>query len=282
MGASNEEGRVIVVTGANAGIGKEVVRQLAEQGHQVVAVSRSREKGARAVDEIQAAVPAAKIDLVQGGLSTIAGVRALAQMLLAQYPRIHVLINNAGVWMTKRELNADGLEMTYMVNHMAPFLLSNLLLDRLKESAPARIVNVNAGLYAMGEANLEKVPTGENFHRFKTYMHSKMCNMLATLELARRIEGSGVTVNALHPGVIRTNLGVSAGPLGWLIRAIKLFWTSPEEGAKPVVRLATDPALEGVSGKYFEIYQEKPVTEAAQDRELAKRLWVLGESTAGE
>ena len=281
MTEDSTEQRVIVVTGANAGIGKEMVRQLAEQGHHVVAVSRSREKGERALDEVRAAVPSATIDLVQGDLSTIAGVKALAETLLAQYPRIHVLINNAGVWMTKRELNADGLEMTYMVNHMAPFILSNLLLDRLSESAPARIVNVNAGLYAMGEANLEQVPTGENFHRFKTYMHSKMCNMLATMELARRIEGNGVTVNALHPGVIRTNLGVSSGPMGWLLRVIKLFWTSPEEGAKPVVRLATDPALEGVSGKYFEVYKEKPLVDAAQDRDASRRLWELSEATAG-
>lgn len=279
MSKSEENQRVIVVTGANAGIGKETTRQLAAQGHHVVAVSRNREKGEQAVNDVRSTVPNAVVDLVQGDLASIASVNALADTLLDSYPRIDVLINNAGVWMTKRVMNDDGLEMTYMVNHIAPFILSHRLLDRLKASAPARIVNVNSGLYAVGRADLDKVPTGENFNRFKTYMHSKMCNMMATLEMARRIDGSGVTLNALHPGVIRTNLGNSTGPLGVVLRIAKRFWTTPEDGAKPVVRLATDPAFENVHGKYFEIFEEKPIVAAAQDRDTTLRLWELTEAT---
>ncbi len=278
MSETTPPARTIVVTGANAGIGKAVALQLAQAGHHVVAVCRDDAKGRAAVAEIRAvAGPEVRVDLVLGDLSTVAGVRALATKLLAQYHAIHVLVNNAGVWMNKRVLNADGLEMTFMVNHLAPFLLSNLLLERLKASAPARIVNVNAGLYAMGECDLEKLPSGANFKAFKTYMHSKLCNVYFTTELARRIEGSGVTVNALHPGVIRTNLGASQTPLGLLLKVVKRFWTEPEAGAKPVVRLAIDSELEGVSGKYFDVMKESPLAPNAQDPELAKRLWNLSE-----
>lgn len=273
--------RTIVVTGANAGIGKAVALQLAQAGHQVVAVCRDEAKGRAAVDEIKAAAPGATIDLLVGDVSTVASTRALAAKLLSAYPAIHVLINNAGVWMDRRVLNADGIEMTFMVNHLAPHMLSLLLLDRLKMSAPARIVNVNAGLYALGEADLDQLPTGANFKKFKTYMHSKLCSVLVTMELARRIEGSGVTINALHPGVINTNLGASRSPIGLLLKVVKRFWTEPEAGAKPVVKLAIDPELEGVSGKYFDIFKEMPLAENARDPELARRTWELSAKLTG-
>ncbi len=274
--------RTVIVTGANAGIGKAAAHQLAQQGHHVVAVCRDEAKGKAAVAEIRAAVrPDARVDFVQGDLSAVAGVRELAARLLAQYHVIHVLVNNAGVWMTQRKLNADGIEMTFMVNHLAPFLLSNLLLDRLKASAPARIVNVNAGLYMKGEADLEKLPTGENFNRFKTYMHSKLCNVYFTTELARRLEGSGVTVTALHPGVIRTNLGDAPGALGALIRLAKRFWATPEDGAKPVVRLAVADDVQGDSGKYYNEFEEMPIAENATNPETSAKLWALSEKLCG-
>lgn len=274
--------RTIVVTGANAGIGKAVAQQLAQQGHHVVAACRDEARGKAAVAEIRAAAgPDARVDLVQGDLSTVTSVRELAARLLAQYHSIHVLVNNAGVWMTQRRLNADGIEMTFMVNHLAPFLLSNLLLDRLKASAPARIVNVNSGLYVKGEADLEKLPTGENFNRFKTYMHSKVCNVYFTTELARRLNGSGVTVTALHPGVIRTNLGDAPGALGALIRLAKRFWATPEDGAKPVVRLAVADDVQGVTGKYYNELEEMPIAENAKSPETSAKLWALSEKLCG-
>lgn len=274
--------KTIIVTGANAGIGKAVALQLVQQGHHVVAVCRDEVKGKAAVAEIRAAAGAdARVDLVLGDLSTVAGVRELAARLLAQYHAIHVLINNAGVWMTQRKLNVDGIEMTFMVNHLAPFLLSNLLLDRLKASAPARIVNVNAGLFVKGEADLEKLPAGENFNRFKTYMHSKLCNVYFTTELAQRLNGSGVTVTALHPGVIRTNLGDAPGALGALIRFAKRFWATPEDGAKPVVRLAIADDVQGVTGTYYNELEEMPITDNAKNPETSVKLWALSEKLCG-
>ncbi len=274
--------RTIVVTGANAGIGEAVAQQLAQQGHHVVAVCRDEEKGKAAVAEIRAAAgPNARVDLVKGDLSTVAGVRELGVRLLAQYHAIHVLVNNAGVWMAKRTLNSDGIEMTFMVNHLAPFLLSNLLLERMKASAPARIVNVNAGLYAMGQADLDKLPDGKNFKQFKTYMHSKLCNVYCTTALAEKLVGTGVTVTALHPGVINTNLGNVGGLTGLLLKVIKRSWKTPDDGAKPVVRLAVDGDVEGVSGKYFDEMKEVPLAENAKDSELSKRLWDLSAKLCG-
>ncbi len=271
----------IVVTGANAGIGRAVALQLAQAGHHVVAVCRDELKGREAVDDIRAEAPGADIDLVVGDLSTVASTRDLAGRLLERYPAIHVLVNNAGVWLSKRTLNADGIEMTFMVNHLAPFMLSLLLLDRLRASAPARIVNVNAGLYALGEADLEKLPTGANFKRFKTYMHSKLCNVYFTTELAARLNGSGVTVNALHPGVVRTNLGNVGGLTGLVVKLVKRSWLTPEDGAKPVVRLAIDPDVEGVNGAYFDMAKQVDIAANARDPELGRRLWDLSAKLTG-
>jgi NAD(P)-dependent dehydrogenase (short-subunit alcohol dehydrogenase family) len=168
-----------------------------------------------------------------------------------------------------------------MVNHMAPFILSNLLLERLKENTPSRIVNVNAGLYVFGKLDLEKTPYGKDFSRLRTYMNTKLGNILFTCELAKRIEGSGVTVNALHPGVIRTNLGIAPGILGAVLSAAKLLFKPPEEGARAPVWLATAPELETVSGKYFDVKKETELTETAKDTELAEKLWNLSSKLAG-
>lgn len=265
--------RVIIVTGGNAGIGRATAKLLAADGHHVVIVSRDLAKGEEAANAIRSATGNDAIDVVQGNLSSMAETTALADRLLAAYPRIDVLINNAGVWMTQREINADGLEMTFMVNHVAPYILSLRLLDRLKASTPARIVNVNAGLYMKGEMDLTQLPEGKNFSRLKTYMHSKLCNTLFTIELAKRIEGSGVTVNALHPGVINTNLGASRGPLGMLLGFAKRFWGAPEDGAKPIARLATDPSLETCNGKYYDVFEEHTLVGEATKPELATELW---------
>lgn len=268
---------VVVVTGANSGIGKSVSRQLAEQDHHVVMVCRNADKGQAAADEIRRATPNGTLAVVQGDLSTIAGTRNVAERLLDLYPEIHVLINNAGVWMSRRVLNDDGLEMTFMVNHVAPFLLTNLIGERLKSAPAARIVMVNAGLYAAGEIDLDQLPTGKNFHRFKTYMHSKLLNIYATMEFARRLEGTGITVNAVHPGVIRTNLGNSRGPLGLLLRAIKLFWKSPQNGAKPVVNLAVNPELATVTGKYFNELEPEELAPNARDASVQQAVWTTTE-----
>ncbi|MCA9961550.1 MAG: SDR family NAD(P)-dependent oxidoreductase, partial [Anaerolineales bacterium] len=169
--------KVCVVTGGNAGIGKAIASELARMQAHVVIVSRNREKGELALADIRQEAPMGQVELVVGDLSTAAGTRQLANTLLAQLPHIHVLVNNAGVWLTQRQLNVDGLEMTFMVNHLAPFILTNMLLARLQASAPARIVNVNAGLYVNGRFNLQQTPYGHDFHRLRTYANSKLGNI---------------------------------------------------------------------------------------------------------
>lgn len=273
--------KTYVVTGGNTGIGKAIALALAQKQLHVVIISRDRQKGADALADIQNATHLEAVDLVVGDLGTIASTHQLADVLLERFPRISVLINNAGVWMHKRVINEDELEHSFMVNHLAPFILSLRLLPCLKANMPARIVNVNAGLYAMGKLDLDETPYGHDFSRIRTYANTKLCNLLFTRELANRIEGSGVTVNAVHPGVIRTNLGDTSGLVGVLLRLVKRLWETPEEGAKAPVWLATSPELEGVNGQYFDIQAATEVSENARDAELGRRLWDQSAALAG-
>jgi NAD(P)-dependent dehydrogenase (short-subunit alcohol dehydrogenase family) len=272
-----------IVTGANAGIGKAIAHALAGMGRRVVVVSRDPEKGRTAVEEIRAATGNRDVELVVGSLNTVADARKLGETIRDRYPSIDCLINNAGVWMTKKVLNADGLETTFMVNHLGPFILTNLLLPSLIAGKPARVVNVNAGLYVFGRLDLEKTPYGEDFGRFRTYCNSKQANLLFTVELARRLEATGVTVtvNALHPGVINTGLGDREGVLGSVLKAYKRLWKTPEQGAAAPVWVATAPELEGVSGRFFLLTKEKKILPKGKDPEAAARLWELSERLSG-
>ena len=272
--------KVCVVTGGNAGIGKAIVTALAQQKAQVVFISRDAGRGRAALAEILEAAPNGRVEMVVGDLGSVTGTQRLAEALLDRLPVIHVLINNAGIWMTKRVINEDGLELTFMVNHLAPFILTNRLLPRLQASAPARIVNVNAGLYVNGRLDLQRTPTGQDFSRIRTYADSKLANVLFTRELASRVAGSGVTVNAVHPGVIRTNLGASPGVMGFVLKIVKRSWQPPAEGADAPVWLATAPEAANANGRYFVLREETPVTAVAQDDDLARRLWALSEELA--
>lgn len=265
-----------LVTGGNTGIGKAIALSLAQQGRHVVIVSRDPAKGAAAADDIRASSANPKVDLIAGDLSSIAGVARLADQILAECPDLAVLINNAGVWMTERVITADGLELSFMVNHLAPLMLSLRLLDRLRANAPARIVAVNAGLYPQGRIDLARTPYGQDFGSMRTYATSKQCNVLAMLELARQVAGSGVTVNLVHPGVIRTQLGAASGLLGGLLRLAKRFWKTPEFGARGPVWLATAPELAATSGQYFDQCAPIPLAPIAQDRELSRQVWEQG------
>ncbi len=275
-----------IVTGANAGIGKAIAVKLAGMGRRVVMVSRDAEKGRIAADEVRAAAKGTgggSVELVVGSLNTVADARRLGETIRDRYPTIGCLVNNAGVWMTKKVLNADGIETTFMVNHLGPFILTNLLIPNLEAGAPSRVVNVNAGLYVFGRLDLEKTPAGADFGRFFTYCNSKQANLLSTVELARRLDPKEVTVNALHPGVIRTGLaqGDTAGILRPAVSAWKRFMKTPEEGAAAPVWVATEPELAGVTGRFFFLTKEKDILPKAQDPETAVRLWELSAKMSG-
>lgn len=267
-------GKTIVVTGGNAGIGKAIATQLAQQDHHVVIVSRDVERGKRAIIDIANDV-GKSVELVVGNLGTIDGVKDVAMRLPAQFEKIDVLINNAGIWPTQKQLNEDGLEMGFMVNHMAPFILSNLLFERLLANSSGRIVNVNAGLYVRGQLDLAKTPYGHDFSRLNTYANTKLCNILFTLAFAERIQDTNVTINALHPGVIRTKLGESKGLLSAMMRLVKRGWDAPEKGAEAPVWLAVSPDVAEVNGRYFDLKTETAVTELAANKTLAQQLYDL-------
>ncbi len=265
--------KVCIVTGANSGIGFEICKALAILKAHVVLVSRNERKGIEAQESIKTLVADSSIDLVIGDLGSIESTRSLAGQLSRAYPKIDALINNAGVWMTQCELNEDGLEQSFMTNHLAPFMLNQILMPNLRAAAPARIVTVNSGLYVKGVVDLDKTPVGGDFGRIAAYANSKMCNVLTLKEQARQIEGSGVTINMVHPGVIRSNLGESNGPLGWLLVQIKRFWRTPEQGALAPVWLATDPDVAKYNGVYFNEMEIMPLVEAAKDEQLAAAVW---------
>jgi NAD(P)-dependent dehydrogenase (short-subunit alcohol dehydrogenase family) len=272
-----------VVTGANAGIGKAIAQALAGMGRRVVMVSRDPVKGKAAADEVRAASKNEAVELVVGSLNTVADAKKLAETIRGRYPAIGCLINNAGVWMTKKVLNADGIETTFMVNHLGPFILTNLLLPNLMAGKPARVVNVNAGLYVFGRLDLERTPTGKDFGRFRTYCNTKQANLLFTVELARRLSAKDVTVNALHPGVIKTGLatGDARGVLGAAIMLWKYFMKTPEEGAAAPVWVATAPELKGVTGRFFQLTKEQRILPKGKDPETAARLWELSTKLTG-
>jgi len=270
-----------IVTGANAGIGKAVAEGLAAMHKPVIMLCRSRDKAEAALGDIRSRIPEADIKIVAGDLSDNTGVRLAAENLLTEAPKIAALINNAGIWMTRCELNAYGIEKSFYVNCLAPFLLTNLLLDRLKESAPARIVNVNAVLYVFGKLDIEKTPYGRDFSMFRSYCNSKLAGVMTTVQMAKRLEGSGVTINALHPGVIKSNLGVTQDLKGKLLNLIKLLFKTPEKGAETVINLAASNEITGISGRFFLLKKDLPVIAKAKDEVLCKQAWDLSEKLTG-
>ena len=269
------KGKFAVVTGGNRGIGYEIVKALAGQGDDVALVSRSPERGRAACERLLAAAPSSQISMIPGDLGSVAGVRQLAADLLAHLPRIDLLINNAGVWPTQKEINVDGLEIGFMVNFLAPFMLSHLLGERLRASAPARIVHLNAGLYVKGQIDLARTPYGADFGRLRTYANSKLCHALTLSREAALFAPYGVTVNMVHPGVVNTDLGAMGGPLGWLLKRVKRRWLSPAEGAAAPVWLATSSDVAGQTGRYFNEKEPIPLADVAKDEQLADELWKL-------
>ena len=271
-------GKTCIVTGASAGIGQAIAQGLAARGALVVLVCRSRARAEATQRAIRMATGNAAIDIALADLSSQAEIRRLAQELLQRYPRIHALINNAGVVNTKRTVTVDGLETVFAVNHLAYFLLTQLLLPRLVESAPARIVNVASDAHHWDTLDFDDLQNVRRYRAFKVYGQSKLCNLLFTRELARRIAGTGVTVNSLHPGGVATGLGWNNGWWAILIaKVLKPFLRTADQGADTAIYLTTAPELATVNGTYFYNRREHSPSRAAQDDEAALRLWEVSE-----
>jgi NAD(P)-dependent dehydrogenase (short-subunit alcohol dehydrogenase family) len=270
------DGKVCVVTGASSGIGRETARSLAALGARVVMVARDRDRGERARSEISHSTGSRVLDLVLCDLASQAQVRRLAAELLETHDRIHVLVNNAGLTLAERRVTEDGIETTFAVNHLAPFLLTNLLLDRLRDSAPARVVTVASDAHQGGKIDFDDLSGERRFSGWVAYAQSKLANILFTSELARRLEGTGVTANCLHPGVVHTGFG-REGPavIRMYFKIAGRFLLTPERGADTIVYLASSAEVEGRSDGYYVKRKRVEPSMAAKDRETARRLWEM-------
>jgi NAD(P)-dependent dehydrogenase (short-subunit alcohol dehydrogenase family) len=276
------KGKLCVVTGASSGIGLETARGLAALGARVVLVCRDRKRGERSRGEIIDSTGNRKVDVALCDLASQVQVRRLAQELLAGFDRIHVLVNNAGLILSERRLTEDGIETTFAVNHLAPFLLTNLLLNRLEESAPSRVVTVASDAHQSGTIDFDDLSGMRRYSAWAAYGQSKLANILFSSELARRLEGTGVTANSLHPGVVRTGFG-RQGPLSTRLFfrfAVHLLLT-PRQGADTVIYLASAPEVEGETGGYYVKRRRVQPSLAARDRSAAERLWQLSEELTG-
>ncbi len=274
--------KTILVTGATDGIGLETARVLAALGHRVLLHGRNERKGAAALDAIRKQSPDSDVCFFKADFASLAQVRNLAQRINAEVPRLDVLINNAGCSFFTRSETAEGYEATFAVNHLAPFLLTSLFLDKLRAAAPARIVNVASAAHRYAHLDFDDLMSVRRYRVAQAYGCSKLANILFTRELARRLSGTGVTVNALHPGVVRTHIGQNNGfarIIGYLImRAIAV---PVAEGAKTSIYLATSPEVEGQSGGYYkQCAPTLPKPQALNDVH-ALRLWQASEQLVG-
>jgi NAD(P)-dependent dehydrogenase (short-subunit alcohol dehydrogenase family) len=269
------KGKTCVITGATDGIGLEAGTRLGAQGARLVLVGRNRAKGEAALAHLRARVPGVVAEMLYADLSEQGEIRRLGSALLDAAPRIDVLINNAGAFFAKREITVDGVERTFALNHLGYFLLTELLRERLAASAPARIVNVASGAHRTAKLDFDDLQTAKAYSGWKAYQRSKLCNILFTRELARRLGDSGVTANSLHPGFVATSFGDNNRGLTRFILSLgKRFTAIPvERGAETPVYLASSPDVAGVSGHYFGECREQTPSAAAQDDQAAARLW---------
>ncbi|MDZ4826022.1 MAG: SDR family oxidoreductase [Actinomycetota bacterium] len=277
-------GKVVVITGGNSGIGKETAVGLAQRGARVVIAVRNQAKGAAALAEIRARSGSDTVEMASLDLASFASVRACAQSLLAAHDRIDVLVNNAGIITRKRAVTDDGHETQFQVNHLSHFLFTALLRDQIVKSAPARIVNVASGAHNSARKGLDfdDLESERRYQMagFGPYGRTKLMNILFTRELARGLDGTGVTANALHPGFVSSNFGREGdtGPLGNIAMVLgRPFALTPAKGAQTSIYLASSPEVEGVSGQYFYKSALAKESASAQDDEAAARLWQISE-----
>jgi retinol dehydrogenase 12 len=278
-------GKTILVTGANTGIGLETAVGLAKGGGHVVITARDDAKGRAALDEIGRRAPKGSVDLMHLDLASFASVRRFAEEFRSEHERLDVLVNNAGLILGDRRVTDDGNETTFQVNHLGPFLLTNLLLDLIKASAPSRIVNVSSVAHRQGgKLDFDDLHSERGYTSMRTYGRTKLMNILFTRELARRLEGTGVTTNALHPGSIRSGFGKEgdlSGLFGIGIQLAAPFLQSSKQGARTSIELAASPKLDGVTGQYFAYRRRYPTSAAGRDGDAARRLWDVSEKLVG-
>jgi NAD(P)-dependent dehydrogenase (short-subunit alcohol dehydrogenase family) len=272
------DGEVVLITGGTSGIGKAAATALAAMGAEVVVTGRTRERGEAALGEIRCASDSEKVSLMLADLAVQAEVRKLANTFRERHERLDVLVNNAGLIQSKRTETPDGIELTLAVNHLAPFLLTNLLLDLLKASAPSRVITVSSEARRQAQIDFDDLQSERRYRAFPVYGMTKKANILFTYELARRLEGSGVVANCVHPGGVNTNFGENNRSPGILLfRAFKPFMRTPEQGADTVIYLASSPEAAALNGKYLTDREEVSPAEP-RDAVAQKRLWEVSEA----
>lgn len=271
--------KIAIVTGATSGIGRETAKTMASLGATVVIPYRNSTKADSLKEEILHISKNAKLDFIQCDLASLQSIRDFARVFQNRYSQLHLLINNAGIWETKRKLSQDGIEMNFAVNHLAPFLLTNLLLDLMKSSAPARIINVASEAHRQGKIYFDDIEMEKKYSSLRSYGQSKLANILFTKKLSQQLKGSGVTTNCLHPGVVSTNLFDKMPRI--LMAAMNLFMISPEKGANTTLYLATSPEVENLSGGYYSKSKPKKPSQDALRQDVADKLWGLSMDYVG-
>jgi NAD(P)-dependent dehydrogenase (short-subunit alcohol dehydrogenase family) len=267
------KGKICMITGANSGIGKATAIGLAKRGASLVLVCRDQTRAENAIAEIKEKTGNESINLILADLSSQKGIHKLVSEFNSKHDKLHVLINNAGVNLHKQTFTEDRIETTFAVNYLAHFMLSNLLLDTLKKSKPARIINVASSIHAKS-IDFEDLYGDHHYRQLKAYSQSKLAVILFTYEFARKIEGSGVSVNCLHPGFVKTNMIRKFRPfVKYFYHLIGLFMSTPKRGAKTSIYLASSPEIDGISGKYFKRRKVAKSVKISYDKDVAKQLW---------
>jgi retinol dehydrogenase 14 len=275
-------GKSVLITGGTSGIGKAAAVALAAMDADVVIVGRNRERGEAAVGEIRARSHNESVELMLADLSVQAEVRGLAEEFQGRHDRLDVLVNNAGLVQSKRTETLDGIETTLAINHLAPFLLTNLLLGRLEQSVPSRVITVSSEAQRWGKMDFEDLQSRRKYRGFPVYGMTKLANIMFTYELAERLIGTGVSANCLHPGSVGTNFGQNnRGPMALFFRTFKPFMRSAEQGADTLVWLASSTEVDGISGKYFFDRKEIEAKSVAYDPAARRRLWEISEELTG-
>ncbi len=274
------ENKIILITGANSGIGKATATALAEMGAHVVMMSRDEEKGEEARQEVIRISRNNQVDMLQCDLASLEQIRRFAAEFTARYNRLDVLINNAGIYTEKRMETVDRFEYQIGVNHLGHFLLTRLLLDVLKKSSPSRIINVASAAHFGGKMDFDDLQATRKYSGWKAYAQAKLANILFTYELAHRLAGTGVTANCLHPGFVNSRFAYNRekNKANWMMTLMKPFTIEPAVGAETSVYLAASPEVEGVTGKYFAKRKEKASSKASYDLVSAEKLWNISEA----